>query len=49
MAISVLFAHLLNRLRIFNAFLLGGLAVGIMPGLLVDTPVAAPAYARALA
>lgn len=48
-AVSIGCAHLLNRLRIFNAFLLGGLAVGIGLGLLVDTPISAPPYARAIA
>nr|WP_281493656.1 AbrB family transcriptional regulator [Ancylobacter koreensis] len=47
--VSIAAAHLLNRLRIFNAFLLGGLAVGIALGLYVDAPVAAPDYARAVA
>lgn len=48
-AVSALCAQLMNRLRIFNAFLLGGLVVGIAVGLSVTDPVAAPPYARAVA
>ncbi|MCJ8142575.1 AbrB family transcriptional regulator [Ancylobacter sp. A5.8] len=42
-------AQVMNRLRIFNAFLLGGLIVGAGFGLMAQEPIAAPPYARAIA
>ncbi|MFT0858608.1 AbrB family transcriptional regulator [Ancylobacter sp. G4_0304] len=46
---AALCAQILNRLRLFNAFLLGGLVAGIGFGLMMEEPIAAPPYARAIA
>ncbi|WP_018390835.1 AbrB family transcriptional regulator [Ancylobacter sp. FA202] len=48
-ALSALCAQVMNRLRIFNAFLLGGLVIGMAVGMTAEGAVAAPPYARAIA
>ncbi|MDX6804779.1 AbrB family transcriptional regulator [Terrihabitans rhizophilus] len=47
--VAALLSILLVRLRVFNAFLIGGLAAGIAMGLSMPAPVSAPDYARAFA
>jgi uncharacterized protein len=48
-ASAALLSLLLARLRMFNAYLIGGLVAGIALGLSVPAPVSAPDYARAFA
>jgi membrane AbrB-like protein len=49
LAMSTGIAFLLNRLRAFNPWLLGGLVAGIALGMLLKEHVYAPGYARAFA
>jgi uncharacterized protein len=46
---AALCSLILLRLRVFNAFLIGGLVAGIAMGLSMPAPVSAPDYARAFA
>lgn len=46
---AILVSLLLGRIRVFNAWLLGGLFVGIAIGIGMAEPVSAPAYVRAFA
>lgn len=49
LGLAGLAAFVFARLRIFNAYILGGLAVGIAAGLIADRPQIAPSYAPAIA